>query len=74
MLQREQVESFAVFAALSMPEQVFLQAALLHARFDIETPDALGLACVQHHRCEALWTNDNRLAVAPYGLTREFAP
>ena len=71
VLQEAYAESFAAFAALTMPEQVFLQAAQLRARFGLKTPDALHLACAQHHRCEALWTNDNRLAAASHGLARK---
>ena len=55
---------------LPLPEAVFLQAAQLRARFGLRTPDALHLACAQHHRCDALWTNDNRLAQAAHGLAR----
>jgi uncharacterized protein len=32
----------------------------------LKTPDALHVALAQHHACDALWTNDDRLAkVAP---------
>lgn len=55
---------------LAMPEPVFLQAAQLRARFGLKTPDALHLACAQHHGCAALWTNDARLAQAGHGLAR----
>ena len=58
------------FASLAMPEAVYLQATRLRARFTLRTPDALHGACAQHHRCEALWTNDNRLAQASHGLAR----
>jgi len=51
-----------------MPEPVYPQAAMLRARFSLKTPDALHLACAQHHRCTPLWTNDNRLAQASHGL------
>ena len=34
-----------------------------------DKPDALRLACAQH-QCEALWTNDDRLAQASHGLAR----
>lgn len=71
VLQREYDDVFSVFAALAMPEQVFLQAAQLRARFGLKTPDALHLACAQHHRCESLWTNDHRLARASHGLARK---
>jgi uncharacterized protein len=61
---------FEQFAALAMPEAVYLQAAQLRAHFAIRTPDALHLACAQHHGCEALWTNDDRLMQASHGLAR----
>jgi len=70
VLERAYNELFGVFASLAMPESVHLQAAQLRARFTLRTPDALHLACAQHHRCEALWTNDNRLAQASHGLAR----
>ena len=59
------------FVQLPMVEAIFLQAAMLRARFGLKTPDALHLACAQHHGCEALWTNDERLAVAGHGLARD---
>lgn len=68
VLRRAYEDAFARFATLNMPEPVFLQAAELRARFGIKTPDALHLACAQYHRCEALWTNDDRLASASFGL------
>lgn len=58
------------FIQLPLPETVFLQAAQLRARFGLKTPDALHLACAQHHGCAALWTNDDRLAQAGHGLAR----
>ena len=70
VLERAYTELFEVFVALTMPERVYLQAAQLRAHFGLRTPDALHLACAQHHRCEALWTNDDRLAQASHGLAR----
>lgn len=70
VLQHEYTELFERFVLLVMPESVYLQAAQLRARFGVKTPDALHLACAQHHRCEALWTNDDRLAQASHGLAR----
>jgi hypothetical protein len=70
VLEQAYSELFGVFASLPVPEAVYLQAAQLRARFTLRTPDALHLACAQHHRCEALWTNDNRLAQASHGLAR----
>lgn len=68
--QRAYMDTFDNLETLSMPEPVYLQAAQLRARFGLRTGDALHLACAQHHRCEALWTNDNRLAEASHGLAR----
>lgn len=68
VLQQSYAELFDQFVSLAMPEAVYVQAAGLRARFGLKTPDALHLACAQHHRCEALWTNDDRLARASHGL------
>jgi predicted nucleic acid-binding protein len=68
--RREYALLFEAFVPLAMPESVYLQAAQLRAHFGIKTPDALHLACAQHHRCDALWTNDDRLAQASHGLAR----
>jgi uncharacterized protein len=70
VLERTYTELFGIFVSLAMPEPVYLQAAQLRTRFALRTPDALHLACAQHHRCEALWTNDDRLAQASHGLAR----
>jgi len=70
VLQRRYEEGLALFESLPMNEQVFLHAAELRARFNLKTPDALHLATAQHHGCEALWTNDERLNVASRGLAR----
>jgi hypothetical protein len=59
------------FAPLPMPEIVYLKAAQLRASFGLRTPDALHLACAQHHGCRSIWTNDDRLARAGHGLARQ---
>lgn len=69
-LQRRYEAGMAQFTQLALTEAVFLQAATLRARFNLKTPDALHLACAQHHGCAALWTNDDRLALAAHGLAR----
>lgn len=69
-LQRRYEAGLDELEQLSLPAAVYLQAAQLRARFGLRTPDALHLACAQHHRCDALWTNDNRLAQAGHGLAR----
>jgi predicted nucleic acid-binding protein len=61
-------QGLARFTTLDLPEPVFLQAAELRARFGLKTPDALHLAAAQFHGCDALWTNDDRLAQAGRGL------
>ena len=62
---------FRQFESLEMPEPVYLRAAALRADAGLKIPDALHLACAQHHRCEALWTNDDRLSKASQGLARD---
>jgi predicted nucleic acid-binding protein len=69
-LQRDLADFFAQQLSLAMPEPVYLEAAELRARFGLRTPDALHLACARHHRCDALWTNDDRLTRASLGLAR----
>lgn len=69
-MQRRYEAGLSEFVQLPMSEAVFLQAAMLRARFALKTPDALHLACAQHHGCTALWTNDDRLAQAGHGLAR----
>ncbi len=54
VLERAYTELFQRLAPLAMLEPVYLQAAWLRARFGLKTPDALHLACAQHHRCAAL--------------------
>jgi len=68
VLQRAYTELFEQFAPFDMPEPVYLQAAQLRGHFGLRTPEALHLACAQHHGCDALWTNDDRLAQASHGL------
>jgi predicted nucleic acid-binding protein len=68
VLERTYTELFALFVSPALPEPVYLQAAQLRARFTLRMPDALHPARTQHHRCAALWTSDNRLALASHGL------
>jgi predicted nucleic acid-binding protein len=70
VLYRAYADLFDRLATLAMPEAVYVQAAELRARFGLRTPDALHLSCAQRHRCDALWTNDERLAQASHGLAR----
>jgi predicted nucleic acid-binding protein len=68
ILRRYYEEGLAGFVRLPLPAAVFVLGAELRARFGLRTPDALHLAAAQHHRCEALWTNDERLAASSRGL------
>lgn len=63
-------DAFDGFDLLDMPQTVFLGAAKLRAEFGLKTPDALHLACAQHHGCHELWTNDGRLNKASHGMAR----
>ncbi|MFT4248940.1 MAG: type II toxin-antitoxin system VapC family toxin [Pseudomonas sp.] len=69
VLQRYYEEGLRQFVLLDMPVEVYQAAAQLRARFALRTPDALHLAVAQHHRCDALWTGDSRLARAAHGLS-----
>jgi uncharacterized protein len=59
---------FKRLAILDLNEAVFRQAAQIRSQGKLKMPDALHLACAQFHGCEALWTNDDRLAEASGGL------
>lgn len=64
--------ALSLLCLLDMPPAVYDGAAELRARYGLRTPDALHLACAQHHGCRALWTNDDRLARASHGLAVGF--
>lgn len=67
-LQQYYEAGLAQFVQLPMSAAVFIHGAQLRARFGLKTPDALHLAAAQQHGCDALWTNDNRMAKAAHGL------
>jgi predicted nucleic acid-binding protein len=69
-LERFYRDLFDRFLTLEMNETIYLQGARLRAQFGLRTSDALHLACALYHRCQSLWTNDNRLARASLGLAR----
>jgi len=68
-LRQRYLALFDQFPSLPLPEAVYLRAAELRGRYGLRTPDALHLACAQHHECRALWTNDARLVRASHGLS-----
>ena len=70
-LQRRYRNAFEELVQLPLSREVFESAAHLRGRFGIKPPDALHLACAQHHGCEQLWTNDERLTAAGHGLARQ---
>ncbi len=61
---------FETVVPLTMPAEVYLQAAQLRGWLGLKAPDALHLTCARHHHCEALWTNDERLHQASHGLAQ----
>jgi predicted nucleic acid-binding protein len=73
-LQRRYEDVLAQLVLLPMSDAVFLLGAELRARFNLKSPDALHLACALHHRCEELWTHDDRLLRASHGLARNLMP
>lgn len=68
---RKRYESaFSVLTTLTMPDEVYIDAALLRAQFKLKTPDALHLSCCQYHNCLSIWTNDNRFVNAGHSLVK----
>lgn len=61
---------FGYLPTLPISESAFLLAARIRADSRLPMPDALHLACAQENGCEALWTNDDRLAAAAPGFAR----
>lgn len=70
VLQQHYELALQQLTLLDMPDAVYQRATRLRAIAGIKTPDALHLACAQHHGCEAIWTNDDRLTKAGHGLAR----
>ena len=68
VLQRYYENGLDHFVQLALDGEVCTRAAQLRARFSVKTADALHLAAAQVHGCEALWTNDDRLARASHDL------
>lgn len=74
VMQRRFEQAFDRLLMLEIDAAVFDAATTLRARFGLRTPDALHLACAQHHGCRALWTNDGRLERASLGLAKALLP
>jgi predicted nucleic acid-binding protein len=68
-LRQRYLTLFDQFLSLELIEAIYFQAAELRGRYGLRTPDALHLACAQHHGCDVLWTNDTRLARASRGIS-----
>ena len=74
LMQRRFEQACDRLLMLEIDASVFDAATTLRARFGLRTPDALHLACAQHHGCRALWTNDVRLERASLGLAKAIVP
>ncbi len=61
---------------LPIGNAVFESALRLRVQHRLKTPDALHLACAQHHACTEFWTNDDRLthAAASSMVVRTLTP
>lgn len=68
VLRDRHLQLYDRFVTIPLDGDAFVRAAELRARFGLRTPDALHLAAAQIADCEALWTNDRRLAAASHGL------
>lgn len=66
--RRRVTEVYDQLMHIEVGRDVYVEAALLRAQFGLKAPDALHLAAAQSAGCEALWTNDKRLAAASHGL------
>ncbi|MEY3218669.1 MAG: hypothetical protein RIT27_26 [Pseudomonadota bacterium] len=53
-----------ILQILPIPAAIYEIALSLRVQYNLKTPDALHLATAQFHRCQQLWTNDERLAIA----------
>jgi uncharacterized protein len=68
---RQWFESVVVFP---VTREVFTEAARLRADFpSLKTPDALHVATAFHHRCDELWTNDERLSALGLNIIRNIS-
>ena len=53
---------------IDLDPEVFVRAAEIRAASGLRAPDSIHLAAAQVSGCDALWTNDARLASASHGL------
>ncbi len=67
-LENHYLSVFSQLRLLPVDDAVWRSATAIRARHLLKTPDAIHLACAQHHRCHALWTNDNRLSRCATGF------
>ena len=73
-LERRFDSFFRRVTILSFTDSAFIDAARIRARHGLKLPDALHLACAQHHGCAELWTNDQRLSAAGGNLVKVLSP
>ncbi len=74
VLQRRFENLFRRTRILSICDSIFIDAAHLRARHGLKLPDALHLACAQHHGCTELWTNDHRFGAAGGDFVKVLTP
>jgi predicted nucleic acid-binding protein len=55
---------------LPITDAIFDLALILRVNHNLKTPDAIHLATAQYYKCDAFWTNDDRLATAAYGIAQ----
>lgn len=73
-LQKRFENLFRKMPTLNFADSIFLDAARLRASSGLKLPDALHLACAQHHGCSEFWTNDHRFGGVGAGLVRVLSP
>ena len=64
VVQQRYEHAFSELSSVPMGDSTFTRAAQLRAEHRLTTPDALHLAAALSSGCDALWTNDHRLARA----------
>ena len=70
VLRRYYEKVFGKFVEFDAPGRGISPGSRTARAIQSENPDALHLACAEHHGCEALSTNDDRLAQAGHRLAR----
>jgi uncharacterized protein len=64
VIQQRYERAFSELTSVPMGDSIFTRAAQLRAEHRLTTPGALHLSAALTSGCDALWTNDHRLARA----------